>query len=319
MEMSHTSARIRPLNLRDLLDELFRIFRSKFTTIMSASLAVDVPLLFIQLILSIVTSLTTSQMLLDPTTPPSSAMLGMLGASLFSYLISFIRSFFTLPLLQASIVHISMHDLLDRPIGLKQALKLGLGNVLQIVLATLLISIATLIVFLPFMCVFFFVIFSSVSASGSILDGTPGQAIGFVIVSVGVMLLLLLGVALLLMPFVLYLPVICTERANAIDAFKRSWNLVKGSYWRVVGYLAVIAILGGLLIYIPSIVIIAAGYLVLDSTNPWLQPLTVFATTIGQLFYIPITIIAYTLLYTDLRVRKEGYDMELSLQTPSQA
>ena len=56
MEMSHTPARIRPLNLRDLLDELFRIFRNKFTTIMSASLAVDMPVLLIQLILSVVST-----------------------------------------------------------------------------------------------------------------------------------------------------------------------------------------------------------------------------------------------------------------------
>ncbi len=319
MEMSHTPSRIRQLNLRDLLDELFRIFRNKFTTIMSATLTVDVPLLLLQLILSIVTSFTTSQMILDPSSSPSRLMFGMLGASLFSYLISFVRMFFTLPLLQGSIVHISMHDLLDRTIGLKQALKLGLSNVLQLALTTLLISVATVIVIAPFTCVFFFVLFASLGTAGTSFGSSPSEMLGIFLIAAIVLIILTLGVTLLFLPFMLYLPVICIERTNAIDALTRSWRLVKGSYWRVVGYLIVVAILGGLLLYIPTILIIAAGYLLLDPTNPWLQPLTLFATTIGQLFYVPINVIACTLLYTDLRVRKEGFDMELNLRNATQA
>lgn len=317
MEMSHTSNRIRALNLRDLLDELFRIFRNKFTTIMSASFMVDVPVLLLQLIISIITSVAASQLISDPTGENAGFLTGIMGASLFSNLLSLIRNFFTQPLLQASIVHISMHDLLDRPLGLKQALKLGLGNVLQIALAVLLIAIATLIIMVPMLCIIFYAGFASVMSS-PIDNGPSGMAalLGIILIVAG---LIMIAALFLFVPFILYIPVICIERLNVIDALGRSWKLVKGSYWRVLGSLIVIFILGALVIYMPTILIIVAGYLALGESSTWIQPISLFAVAIGQFFFIPITVIAYTLMYIDLRVRKEGFDLEINLQTPSQA
>jgi membrane-anchored glycerophosphoryl diester phosphodiesterase (GDPDase) len=316
MEMSYTSNRIRALNLRDLLDELFRIFRNKFTTIMSASLLVDVPVLVLQLIISIITSVAASQMILDPSDSSSNFLAGAMGASLISNLLSLVRNFFTQPLLQATVVHISMHDLLDRPIELKPALKLGLGNVLQIALSVLLIAVATFILMVPLVCAIVFFGMSTIMSSPIGSDNASNIAglFGIILIVSG---LIIIAALFIFVPFILYIPIICIERLNVIDAFSRSWKLVKGSYWRVLGSLIVIFILGALVIYMPTILIIVAGYMLLGDASTWIQPISLFAVAIGQFFFIPITVIAYTLMYVDLRVRKEGFDMEINLQTPS--
>jgi hypothetical protein len=45
------------------------------------------------------------------------------------------------------------------------------------------------------------------------------------------------------------------------------------------------------------------------------QTLTLLASYVIQILVLPISLIAFTLLYYDLRVRKEGFDLQLRTQT----
>lgn len=117
-----------------------------------------------------------------------------------------------------------------------------------------------------------------------------------------------------------------------MGALRRSGELVKGMWWRVFGiYSAMMTIY----IMIQLILIISIGYLfylflarndtptnilkmiilVLDSTSDnigWgLYLIQIFVTTGLNAITLPIITSGFTLLYFDLRVRKEAFDLEL--------
>lgn len=99
--------------------------------------------------------------------------------------------------------------------------------------------------------------------------------------------------------------VLVMENLGPWLAIKRSLDLTKGHHWRVVKcYLLVYIIVGA---------VMATAYLVpFGITSNW--PVS---TLIGQLVTMaafPLIPAATALLYYDLRIRKEGYDLELMAQ-----
>jgi hypothetical protein len=45
--------------------------------------------------------------------------------------------------------------------------------------------------------------------------------------------------------------------------------------------------------------------------------MTITQPTLGALISAPLSMSAYVILYYDLRVRREGYDLQLALQQPN--
>lgn len=125
-----------------------------------------------------------------------------------------------------------------------------------------------------------------------------------VLVFLGIFTLFIMSVVF----FVRYLfvsQVIVLEREPLFASFGRSWRLTRGSFWRVFGYSIVVyiiaalfeAIVGG----IPSTV------LALGSGSAAFSGLF---TAIATVLVTPFQFGALTLLYYDLRVRNEGFDLE---------
>lgn len=149
-----------------------------------------------------------------------------------------------------------------------------------------------------------------------------------IVLSIGVGLAVMLGVlALIVGAFVVACGLAVSTQAlvledlTASEAMSRSWSLTKGFRMKILG----LAILVGILIVIPSVVI---GYFTTptraDMANlEALRRKLLVARVIQQI----ITVILYPLLYTaltvayyDLRIRKEGFDLELlesTLQHPT--
>jgi hypothetical protein len=81
------------------------------------------------------------------------------------------------------------------------------------------------------------------------------------------------------------------EGLGPIAALSRSWALVKGIWWRVFGIMLVLV-------------------LIAVAINAILGLIPVVGEIIGSILVAPIVITSATLLYYDLRVRKEGYSLE---------
>lgn len=130
------------------------------------------------------------------------------------------------------------------------------------------------------------------------------------------LLLMALPPLLILVRFLLVTPVIVLEASATREAIKRSWNLTRGSFWRIV----TINLPTIVLVYLISeLAVQVISWLLTLYTDLWnnldaLQTINTVVRQIGLIAALPIQLGVYTLLYYDLRMRKEGYDLELQAQ-----
>ena len=105
---------------------------------------------------------------------------------------------------------------------------------------------------------------------------------------------------------------------RSASALGRSRRLVGGHWWRVIGIailLFIIQIVISIFFTLPAAV---AGFGSLwrdpmsSDVSPLVAVLDTIGSTAGQIVTGPITYCAYVLIYYDLRVRKEGLDIELT-------
>ena len=139
------------------------------------------------------------------------------------------------------------------------------------------------------------------------------QIILAILLTFGVVLPLLIipfiGALLYMIYFVVTQPVVVIERLTPIDAFKRTLKLVRGNWWRVFGATAIFVltavgtfVLSWLPFYLISLVLPEESGL-----RGIIQQIGVY---IGGTLTIPPIYIFLTVLYYDLRYRKEDFSFE---------
>ena len=115
-----------------------------------------------------------------------------------------------------------------------------------------------------------------------------------------VLSIFIIGIPLLVFAVVVLLfatHAVAIEQLGPTDAIKRSWNVVQGNWWRTFGFFMaiVLAIIGAtLIIFLPAGMLLPPVLIVLLSTT--------FSAVVT-----PLVTIAITVLYFDIRVRKEQY------------
>jgi len=122
------------------------------------------------------------------------------------------------------------------------------------------------------------------------------------------------GIYLAIM-FLLTTPIIAVEGLPGLSAMKRSWELVRGNWWRCFSIYLLLSLLVGLVsmgVAWPAsslaIIILGADRIALA------QALSTSLSQIATLLAQPVLITGLVLLYYDLRVRKEGFDLHLLAQ-----
>ena len=104
--------------------------------------------------------------------------------------------------------------------------------------------------------------------------------------------------------------VIVVEGLGPIAALSRAWGLSSGNRWRIIGIQALLALLNVVLSALISAVFAIGGQA--DQTMTIvIQNLANFASTI---VWAPVEWLAFTVLYYDLRVRKEAFDLQLAAE-----
>ena len=129
-------------------------------------------------------------------------------------------------------------------------------------------------------------------------------------IAAGVSLVFLVIPFIALIAYMIYwsmaIPVVIVEASKPVEALKRSFNLVRGSWWRVFGITIVVTlVLVGL-----GLVIVLPFALAPRVDAPVLGDVFGLLGSIGVAVAVPpLAAIASTLIYYDLRVRKESYDI----------
>ncbi|MGI8664306.1 MAG: hypothetical protein ACR2LQ_14015 [Acidimicrobiales bacterium] len=122
------------------------------------------------------------------------------------------------------------------------------------------------------------------------------------------------GVPLLFVAPLLFatVPIIAIEECGVFAAMARSWRLASKEVGLAVGGLLVVVVVAGVL----EVTLSGLGYVsdsifdTLDIGGAWIVDVAISLAT--SLILLPFVAAASTLLYLDLRVRREGLDIELA-------
>lgn len=127
-----------------------------------------------------------------------------------------------------------------------------------------------------------------------------------ILVGLGFLLLIVPGVILLSGLLLSTVVVVLEAPPSATAAMGRSWDLTRGFRGKV--FLSVLVAF--LLLLVPSIAIGGAGAIFGDSDGT-VSLIILVLESVLQIFIYPFVYVVMTVLYYDLRVRKEGFDLEL--------
>lgn len=153
-----------------------------------------------------------------------------------------------------------------------------------------------------------FVVIGGVAAGA---NGAAAFAVGAPLAIGALALLIFLGTMLAFTP-----PLIVLERLNVFAAVARSFKLVKGDFWRVLGIWLLATIVAGVISGAVSIPFSLAGQLTLfasESTVTTLIAIVLISigSAVGQIITAPFSAGVVVLLYTDRRMRAEAFDLVL--------
>lgn len=319
--------RVRQLTLGELLDESFRLYRRDLLTLIALTALVIVPYTILNTLITIPFQQNIARLqnsVVPGTAPDQQVLNNLIGSTVYGSILSgtlgFVYAVVFVPIMEGALTRTVARRYLDHPVSIGDSIGGALRRALSLIVAKLLPSIAILALTIAFFaCVFFGFIgvlvgnpFSS-TTSGSTPSGT----------AIGVSFLLLFGSIILFLVVLAFMYVrilftsqaVIAENKGPIEAIKRSWNLTKGYFWRTFGIFLLIALLAALIQFVPSGILgaIAGALTVRSGTIPDPVQQTILTSVIGaitSLLVTPFSLVAYTLMYYDLRIRKEGFDLE---------
>ena len=188
-----------------------------------------------------------------------------------------------------------------------------MGRILPLIGQTLLITLITVIadtIILVIGIVLIAVIATSIMGP----DPGAGAIIATLLVALALTVLVLIAAVFLIVRLSLAPAALMLENTGVVEGIGRSWALTRGSFWRVLGILALAGLITGLVTGTLSFGlgmvfgIISVG---LPATQPFVSAVTVLLTSILSALVLPFTAAVTALTYIDLRMRTEGLDVEL--------
>ena len=134
---------------------------------------------------------------------------------------------------------------------------------------------------------------------------------GGVLIALAVMLMALPVLLVFSIYMVVVMPALIVEGHHVQSALRRSFELTRNARWRILGHLVVYSFVAvGLLIAVNTPFFLLGGALSSGEAPSLLTSLVgVIGSRASSILIAPVTFIAATLLYYDLRVRKENYDV----------
>ena len=105
--------------------------------------------------------------------------------------------------------------------------------------------------------------------------------------------------------------VLLVEDVRGMGALRRSFRLVRGSWWRVLGVVVIVSILGALVNGALGAIPTALVGRIAGDRSAATEIVRAVAGGVGLLVTLPFTAAVSVVLYLDQRVRKEAFDLEL--------
>jgi hypothetical protein len=323
--------RLRPLSIGDIFDAAFRLYRKHFLTFIGITALLQVPTTIVELYTQFQFGGQALQNWLRfaarPRVLPGQSVLDAFPIRdiatflAISLALSAIQFLLVRNLITGALANAVARSYRGESVSILDSYNLGWRRFLALVGASL-ATFAMSVIFLAlvFGCSFgvVFALASRIgtrSAAGGLLSG-----ILIAVLILGAFVLLLLATLYFYTRLVMTTQAIVIERQGAIGGIARSWRLVGGAFWRTLAITVLMYVLAYIIAGIPSaIVSFALQLLSGNSLDAVLrnQIIVSVIAQVGQIVVLPLQLVIFTMLYYDLRVRKEGYDIELLAQQAS--
>ena len=278
---------LRPLRLGELLDQAIRLYRRNFITFIGIIAMVYVPLMILQI--ASTTLMTSSLEDLRFSSPDELfTNYAYWGGMLSSLVVAFLQFIFVQGIATGALTRAVADNYLGKTTSILGAYR-GIGKSWLPLLGALLLVGLLSIVF-----AFWWIV----------------PCIGW-ITGLGMLVVLLTAVS----PMVA--PVVVLEGQGVISSVRRAWSLVRRRFWPVLGYVFVLYLFSMLIVTGPTLIMnaVLAGALgAFEDPTSGLVIRTILQSLvqlISILLYYPLQMAAFTLIYFDLRVRTEGFDIAL--------
>lgn len=287
--MTAATLSLRPLGTGELLDRAVRLYRRHFLTFIGIIAIVQIPLVLLQTGFSLLTIQASAD-------PASLSEATVLAGSFGQLLITILGYLLVSSLGTAALTRAIANSYLGQPVSLAGAYR-------QIGKSWLVLALALL-----------FIMLLGVLLSLWTLIPCIGWFTG---------LGMLLYLSLIISP--LTAPTVVLEKQGARAAVRRAWDLSRRRFWPVVGFVTVLFILNLIVTTVPTLVVSFLLGLGLDpAVGSFTQQQTVstllssLTTLVFSLIFLPFQLAAMTLLYFDLRIRTEGFDLALLARSVDQ-
>lgn len=324
----------RPLTIGELLDWTIRIYRTRFGLLILTTALFFVPL---GLLSGVFTGQTMTgylniimSLIQDPSVEPDAQLLESLQANenfiLFFYLLIVPLSLVGTGITNLALAHQGIGSLHNQDISLGDGLRMGLRRFWTWLGMSIAMGFAFVGLVIALMIVFVIIgfglalVFGGFAAFESAAQGGDSGVAALAGIVVGIICFYALIFVAFFGPF-LYLyarwcvaiPGIIDQRWGPIGSLQESWALTRGNVWRCIGFNLLLSLFYGVIYTIFMGLAFALSALVI--TNSALASIAVFAatSTILPILWQPIQSVAYVMLYFDLRVRNESYDLEVRI------
>jgi len=298
-----------PLDFERILNMTFSLYRFGFRRYFLVGLVLFLPVMLLVTLLQMLASgdlLRAQQAQLDfiEGRPIDTLALFPLSAILIGLITTFVVGAASF-VVQGGLVDMTATIYGGQPASARKAIRATLGRSLTLAGAGLLVMLATLGVMLVGVIVGTLLIVANFS-NGAL---QPGPLVFLGIVGIVATLAVLIFVSVRL---AFAVPVIVIEGKPAVASLGRSWRLVSGSAMRVLGYSITFGLLVGVISLILTAVLelIVGSGIVIDGDRLAFDPVRyLISGLLAALITIalaPIGIIAMTLLFYDVRFRRES-------------
>lgn len=282
---------LRPLSFGELLDAGFKLFTKNFKAVMIIGVIILVPLGLIGAAFGVFTDFSAFDELATDPNPELSQVLEafspLLGLSSIALLTALVGG----AMVQAAVIRLYAASYQGHELNWRDSLRSSLPRLLPVIGATLLVGLG--------------------SGLGLILCLVPG--------------------VWLWVSWYTTVPAMVAEHLGPIEGLKRSFKLVRPRFWTTLGIGAVAYLLASIVSNIVSFAVQLAStpLIFTQAENPGALPaalgpilgVSLLASVVVEIFTLPFLAAVATAVYFDLRVRTEGYDLELmaselALDTP---
>jgi hypothetical protein len=307
-----------PLSLGELLDRAFRLYRARFATMLLTAAVLVVPagivtgLLMGQSTLSLTRA--SEQLAFDAASGNELAMLGPTFSYFGLALLTSLLAGLAYGIAALALTAQSDAALHGEELALGAGLRRGLSRFWSWLGMSILKGLALfgigVAVSIPMV-----ILVMALAAIGSTGQGA-GDGAGLVLaILCGYLVMIVLFLApwlFLSARWAASVPALVIERLGATRSLRRSWTLTKRRAWRCFGFIFLLGLLSFLVASLPLVIVqqVALALLPPSAMPAILTASYALSAIFGALWY-PLSLAAYVLLYYDLRVRAEDYDLAL--------